>query len=91
MQWHTTPWTVSQAKTHLSALLRLAKAGEPQIIGTREQYVVMPLSDFQKQRPVPIGSWLIAQGAKLALAEEDVLLPSRHDTRDVPFADCLVG
>jgi len=33
-------WTVSQAKTHLSTLLRKAKAGEPQIIGTREQYVL---------------------------------------------------
>jgi len=83
------PWTVSQAKTHLSALLRRAKSGQPQIIGAREQYVVLPLEDYQKRQPVrlPIGDWLIEQGEKLALADEDVVLPARHEARDIPFAD----
>jgi len=83
----TRPWTVSQAKTHLSTILRRAKEGTPQIIGAREQYVIVSLAEFQKQRGIPIGTWLIEEGAKLSLRDEDVFLPSRHDTRAVPFAD----
>jgi len=83
----TAPWTVSQAKTHLSTILRRAKAGEPQIIGAREQYVLMPLKDFQKQHRLPIGTWLIREGANVALEDDDVILPSRHDDRLVAFAD----
>jgi len=78
-------WTVSQAKTNLSTILRRAKAGTPQIIGAREQYVVVPLDVFQKQQRPPIGTWLIQEGAKVALEDEDVILPSRHDDRPVPF------
>jgi len=71
---------------HLSTILRKAKSGEPQIIGAREQYVIVPLSDYQKQQRPPIGTWLVEEGAKLSLPDEDVCLPSRHDARDVPFA-----
>jgi len=46
---HLGAWTVSQAKTHLSTILRRAKAGQPQIIAAREQYVIAPLEVFQKQ------------------------------------------
>jgi len=84
---HVKSWTVSQAKTHLSTILRRAKAGEPQIIGTREQYVVIPLEEFQKQQRPPIGTWLIREGAKVAFEDAHALLPSRHDDRPVPFAD----
>jgi len=80
-------WTVSQAKTHLSTLLRRAKAGEPQVIGTRDQCVLIPLSEFQKKQRLPLGSWLIQEGAKLALDDEDLILPSRKDSRPIPFAD----
>jgi len=80
-------WTVSQAKTHLSTILRRAKAGEPQIIGAREQYVVVPLDVFRKQQRPPVGTWLIAEGAKVALEDQDVVLPSRHGDRPAPFAD----
>jgi len=82
-------WTVSQAKTHLSTILRKAKAGELQIIGTREQYVVVPLDVFRKQQRPPVGTWLIEEGAKVALEDEDVILPSRHEDRSVPFADAI--
>jgi len=84
---HTRPWTVSQAKAHLSTLLRYAKSGQPQIIGTREQYVVIPLVQWQRQQRPPLGTWLVEEGAKLALADEDVVLPPRHDTREIPFSD----
>jgi len=83
----TEAWTVSQAKTHLSTILRRAKAGEPQIIGTREQFVIVPLDTFQKQQRPPIGTWLIQEGAKVALEDQDVILPSRHNERPVPFED----
>jgi len=84
---HTRPWTVSQAKTHLSTILRKAKAGTPQIIGAKEQYVIVPLAQFQKQQRLPIGTWLLEEGAKLSLEDTEGFLPSRHDARTVPFAD----
>jgi len=84
---HVGAWTVSQAKTHLSTILRRAKAGQPQIIGAREQYVIVPLEVFRKQQRLPIGTWLIQEGAKLAFEDADVVLPSRHDDRLVPFED----
>jgi len=82
---HVGAWTVSQAKTHLSTILRRVKAGQPQIIGAREQYVIVPLEVFQKQQRPPIGTWLIQEGAKVALEDADVVLPSRHDDRLVAF------
>jgi len=45
------------------------------------------LKDFQQQQRPPIGTWLIQEGAKVALEDDDVLLPSRHDDRPVTFAD----
>jgi len=36
---------------------------------------------------LPVGTWLIQEGAKLALEDEDVVLPSRKDTRPIPFSD----
>jgi len=83
----TKPWTVSQAKTHLSALLRRAKSGQPQIIGAREQYVLLSLADYQNGQRPPIGDWLIEQGAKFTLADKSIELPPRHERRDTPFAD----
>jgi len=81
------PWTVSQAKAHLSTLLRHAKAGQPQIIGTREQYVVVPLAQWREQQRTPLGTWLVEEGAQLALDDGDVILPPRHNTREIPFSD----
>jgi len=81
------PWTVSQAKTHLSTILRKAKAGEPQIIGTREQYVLIPLEAFQQSQRMPFGAWLVQEGAKIGLEDEDVVLPSRKSSRPIPFSE----
>jgi len=83
----TTPWTVSQAKTHLSTILRKTRAGEPQIIGTREQCVLLPLEAFQQRHRIPLGTWLVRESAKLALDDADLVLPSRKDSRPMPFAD----
>jgi len=83
---HTQSWTVSQAKTHLSTILRKARAEESQIIGTRDQCVLVPLAEFQKTQRLPIGTWLIQGGAKVGLTD-DVILPSRHDDRPVSFGE----
>jgi len=81
------PWTVSQAKTHLSTILRKAKAGKPQIIGTREQYVVVPLDEFNKQQQRPIGTWLVQEGPKVGLKDNELVLPSRHHDRPVSLGE----
>jgi prevent-host-death family protein len=39
-------WTVEDAKVHLSEILRRARAGEPQVIGTREPCVVISAETF---------------------------------------------
>ena len=46
------PWSVSDAKSHLSEILRRARAGEPQIVGAQDPCVVISMKDFeQRQRP----------------------------------------
>jgi len=80
-------WTVNQAKTHLSTLLRKARAGEPQIIGTRDQCVLVSLSEYQKKKRLPLGTWLIQEGAKVGLREGDVILPPRDNGRPVSIGD----
>jgi len=83
---HTRPWTVNQAKTHLSAILRKAKEGEPQIIGTREQFVLVPLEKFQQSQEMPIGSWLAQEGPKVGL-DDDLPLPSRTHDRPIVLGE----
>ena len=55
-------WTVDDAKVDLSEILRRAKAGEPQVIGTREPCVVISTETFAAlTRPDDehLGRWLI--------------------------------
>gem|GEM_PF-4925613 len=40
---------------------------------------------WQKQQRASLSTWLVEEGAKLALANEDVVLPSRRDTHEIPF------
>lgn len=67
-------WTVSEAKAHLSEILRLASEEGPQRIGARRRYVVAAESDWLKmtQHAQPIGRWLldnIPQGEPLELPD----------------------
>jgi prevent-host-death family protein len=77
-------WTVSEAKAHLSEILRLASEEGPQRIGTRRRYVVVTESEWKEmsQPRQPIGRWLldnIPQG-------EPIELPGRAEpTRPNPF------
>ncbi|MGL4960024.1 MAG: type II toxin-antitoxin system prevent-host-death family antitoxin [Inquilinus sp.] len=55
-------WTVEDAKVHLSEILRRARAGEPQVIGTQEPCVVISAEAFAAlTRPDDqhLGRWLV--------------------------------
>ena len=55
-------WTVEDAKVHLSEILRRARAGEPQVIGTREPCVVISAEAFAaltKTEHQHLGRWLV--------------------------------
>ena len=77
-------WTVQNAKAHLSELLRLAKAGEPRVIGTQDPCIVISARKYQTltQANEPhLGRWLVAN----APAGPALQLPSRADSRIDPF------
>ena len=54
-------WTVSQAKTHLSEILRLAAEEGPQHIGKKRSFIVVPASQWYEtnQPRQPLGQWLV--------------------------------
>jgi prevent-host-death family protein len=53
-------WTIAEAKARLSELLRHANE-QPQYIGTKKPYVVVPVEQWEKlhQPAEPMGQWLI--------------------------------
>ncbi len=57
---NSTVWTIAEAKSKLSELLRSANE-QPQYIGTKKPYVVVPVEQWEKlQAPTePMGQWLI--------------------------------
>ena len=82
-------WSVSDAKAHLSQVLRLARAGEPQTIGSQSPCVLLPLAEYEKLLQGDgrghDGDWLIRAASKIGA---DIQLPSRvHDRDDLPFGD----
>ena len=80
-------WTVSDAKTHLSEILRLARTEAPQQIGEKKPCIVISADEWEKitgQKP-SLGRWLVKN-----LGEGcDLELPSRDRcNRDIPFQGC---
>ena len=79
-------WTVSDAKAHLSEILRLARTEGPQQIGERKPCIVIPADEWVRltgDHP-KLGSWLVENLA----GAEGLELPSRSDDgRPVPFED----
>ena len=77
-------WTVSQAKTHLSEVLRRAEEEGPQQIGKRRSFIVVPARQwYASQQPrKPMGKWLvenITRGVNLDIHFD------RKTGREVPF------
>jgi prevent-host-death family protein len=77
-------WSVQDAKAHLSEVMRRARAGEPQIIGTRDPVVVMSAKDFERLSPRKhLGRFLIETAPRGA----PIKLPPRDAGRGDPLSD----
>lgn len=79
-------WTVAEAKTRLSEVLRRAEQEGPQLIGVRKSFVVVPAELWRaKSNPAePMGRWLvenIPRGANLKAPDR------REPARLTPFID----
>ncbi len=83
---HRKPWTVQAAKAKLSEVLRRARAGEPQVIGTSDPCVVVSAAGWRRasQSSDGFGRWLVRSAPRGAALD----LPRRGGTRrGDPFAD----
>ena len=79
-------WTVAEAKSRLSEVLRRASEVGPQQIGKQRPHVVVPLDEWlARAGPAPgFGEWLVENAPRGA----EIELPSRDDgAREAPFAD----
>ncbi|MGH6933188.1 MAG: type II toxin-antitoxin system prevent-host-death family antitoxin [Dongiaceae bacterium] len=80
------PWTVQTAKAKLSEVLRRARAGQPQVIGTADPCVVVSAAGWRRATRASddFGPWLVKTAPRGAPLE----LPKRRGTRRRdPFAD----
>ena len=75
------PWSVSEAKAHLSEVLRRARQGTPQRIGVRDACVVVSESDWRELKGRDLGAWLVQSAPRGAAMET----PSRSSSRPAPF------
>lgn len=79
-------WTVSDAKAHLSEILRRARTEGAQQIGERNPCIVIPAAEWERltcDEP-NLGSWLVDK----LIGEEELTLPSRaDDSRPTPFGE----
>jgi len=79
-------WTVSEAKTHLSEIMRKCREEGPQQIGKRNGCVVISQKEWeetknQKEEP-HLGRWLVENTPKI----EDFEIPGRGEKeRPIPF------
>lgn len=79
-------WTVAEAKSRLSEVLRRASEVGPQQIGLQRPHVVVPLDQWRaRTEPEPnFGAWLVENAPRGC----EIELPSRDDAdREIPFAD----
>jgi hypothetical protein len=76
-------WSVAEAKAQLSEILRKARGGSPQVIGTQDPCVVVSLETYQNRLADADhdGKWLIDMASRLGL---DVPLPARREDRADP-------
>jgi prevent-host-death family protein len=78
-------WTVAEAKSKLSELLRRARAEGPQRIGARDRFVVVSGEEWDRMRASkkPLGRFLLEDMPRVDLPPID----RRDPPRAVPFAD----
>lgn len=77
-------WSVQEAKAHLSEVMRRARAGEPQVIGSRDPCVVVSARQFKASRPKKhLGRWLVESAPR----GEPIDLPPRGPDRGDPFSE----
>lgn len=79
-------WTVSQAKIHLSKILRLATEEGPQHIGKKRSFVVVPANQWYAlyEPRLPMGQWLVDNMPR------EINLNPHHDrksSREIPFEE----
>lgn len=79
-------WSVVDAKSRLSEILRLVREGKPQIIGTQEPCVVISLAEYERLRPKEhLGRALLAIGS--SAGGIDIELPPRGPDRAVAMPE----
>ena len=71
-------WSIVNAKSQLSEILRRARAGNPQVIGSQDPCVVISLEDYEAKFADHDGAWVLRQTAKL---DADIELPPRNQDR----------
>jgi hypothetical protein len=79
-------WTVAEAKSRLSEILRLAEQEGPQHIGTRRSFVVVPADVWYRKSPPrkPLGQWLVDNMPRGV----DLEIPAREERRrEIPFSE----
>jgi prevent-host-death family protein len=75
-------WSVQEAKSKLSEVLRLARAGEPQTIGMHEPCVVVSAATLSASAlPLHLGRFLVDSAPRGAAMK----LPTRASRRGNPF------
>ena len=76
-------WTVAEAKSKLSEVLRLAETEGPQRIGARKPFVVVTAAAWEEKSPPrkPLGRWLVENVPRGTNLEA----PDRSSNRKIPF------
>ena len=78
-------WSVSEAKSKLSEVLRKARDSGPQIIGKRSQCVVISREDWENvnRSKEDLGKWLVTHSPQM----EFEVLERGMSARELPFED----
>lgn len=79
-------WTVAEAKSRLSEVLRRAEEEGPQQVGRRRAFVIVPAAEwYAKTQPrLPVGRWLVEnmpRGADLDASAD------RRSRRRIPYSE----
>jgi prevent-host-death family protein len=80
-------WSVAEAKARLSEVLRRARAGEPQTVGSQNPCVIISQEDYEKNIQKPrehLGLWLIEAASRV---KADIELPPRAADRAIETPD----